>query len=123
MITYNEKAWKDCCLNRIASEPGYLSLLRECTLKMNAGYFASGRIDWANIFVQKWNDQYDVFDAHCFLELWAKLHMRQIVCVPVGPVPPPKSDRDKEFNNGVISTLQPPFTGKFFGGAGDSPDA
>jgi hypothetical protein len=86
---------------------------------MNVGDFASGKNDWANVIVQKWNDEYDVFDAHCFLHMWSKLHRREIVCIPYGLVPPPKGDKNKEFNNGVVSTLQPPFSGEFFGGTGD----
>ncbi len=119
MKTYVETASKDQCLNRIASDAGYLNLLRECARKMNAGDYLSCGNDWANVIVQKWNDEYDVFDAHCFLEVWSKIQLHEIACIPIGPVPQPKSDKDIEFNNGVVSSLAFPFTGEFVGGTGE----
>ncbi len=118
-ITYNEKAWKDHCLNRIASEVGYLNLLRECARKMNSGDYVAGPNDWAKVIVQKWNEEYDDFDAHCFLDVWSKLQFKEIACIPVGPVHRPKGDKNTEFNNSVISSLPFPFSGKFIGGTGE----
>lgn len=119
MQTYNEKAWKDHCLDRIDRETGYLTLLRDCARKMNCGEFRHGGDDWAHVIVQKWNEEYDVFDAHCFLEIWWRIQRHEVAVIPLGPIPPPSNDRNREHNNGAMASLPSPFSGVFVGGTGD----
>jgi hypothetical protein len=119
MQTYNEKAWKEHCLNRIEREPEYLPLVRECARKMNSGEYIYGENDWANIIVQKWNEEYDFYDAHCFLEIWSRIQFREIAVIPIGPISPPSNDKNRELNNKALRNLPEPFNGEFFGGTGE----
>ena len=120
MQTVNEHAFKNECLRRIKSEPGLQSILEDCAAKMNSGFFTDGLHDWPSVFVQKWRGGYDIYDAFCFSNLWARATNKEIVCIPLGRVPPPSRDSDLIHNDGVLSALDPPFEGEFRGGPGDN---
>jgi hypothetical protein len=102
-------------------DPSAWKVLHDYAKGMNTGQYDAWLLDF--LMSEHHRRPYDIYDAFCFMRLWAAWHQGLIAFVSINVEAKPMSDEDVEENQALLTDLPGPFSAVVSSARGRSADS